>query len=157
MIGYKPIRFSAAAALLASLSLLLVAPAIAQENEEASAPPLLLAIDATDDSYVLVRSSQAPVDVDITINGLPADVSRAVPLHSSALDIETMIVIDNSVHLDALLEDFLAAAADYVERAPAAESIGVYTTGGGRAAADRNEPESRAHGRGHRGSRRLDR
>lgn len=131
MIRQKPIRIFAAAAALASLLLLLVAPAVAQEPDEASAPPLLLAIDATDDSYVLVRTSQVPVDVDITINGLPADVSRAVPLHDSALDIETMIVIDNSVHLDALLDDFLTAAVDYVERAPAAETIGVYTTGGG--------------------------
>jgi tight adherence protein B len=131
VIAQKRIRRAVAATSLAALSLLLVAPAIAQESDEPSSPPLLLAIDGTDDSYVLVRTSQEPGDVAITVNGISADVSTAIPLDSSALDIETMIVIDTSVHLDALLDDFRAAAIDYVERAPAGESIGVYVTGGG--------------------------
>ena len=125
-------RIPAAAALCGAVSLLLIAPALGQETTETPAdPPHLFAIEAGDDSYVLLRAGERPADVTVTVGGEPAQVSAAVPIGRSALDVQTMIVIDNSVHVDELLDDFLAAAADYVSRAPTNESIGVYTTGGG--------------------------
>jgi tight adherence protein B len=131
VIRRRHLRLWLSAGLFAALSVMLVAPAVsAQEADDQGAPPLLLAIDATDDSYVLVRTAEPPTDVAITIAGAPVVMSPAIPIGRSTLGIDTMLVIDNSVRVDDLLEHLVAAAVDYVQRAPAGENIGVYTTGG---------------------------
>jgi tight adherence protein B len=128
----KRLRIGATAALLAALSVILVAPAIAQEAEEpATSPPELLAVDAGDESYVLIRSAERPSNVEVSVNGTPASVSNPIPLARSSLGAETILVIDNSVRAEDLLDEFISAATDYVRRAPDREQIGVYTTGGG--------------------------
>ena len=125
-------RVPAAAALCAGVSLLLIAPALAQDSTETPGdPPQLFAIEAGDDSYVLLRDDERPNEVTVTVGTEPADVSAAVEIGRSDLDVQTMIVIDNSVHVDEILDDFISAATNYVARAPSNESIGVYTTGGG--------------------------
>ena len=121
--------FLAALMLVASL----VAPAaLAQETEaELSAAPVeLLMIDATEDPYVVLRAANEPSVVNIAIAGVVVEAGTPVALASSDIPVQTIILIDNSSESTEFLESFIAAAGDYVGRAPVTEQIEVWTSGG---------------------------
>ncbi|MFQ5558698.1 MAG: hypothetical protein ACE5GB_14485, partial [Acidimicrobiales bacterium] len=89
-----------------------------------------MAVDAGSEPFVVLRSPSRPTDVEITVNGVAASVETVRPLAEADVAIQTAIIIDNSVHTEDLLDDFVDAATDYVRRAPDNEEIAIYTTGG---------------------------
>ena len=122
--------FLAAMMLVAAL----VAPAaLAQESKEEPpvAPAELLMIDATEDPYVVLRTAEQPSVVDIFIAGVRVTAGTPVALASSDIAVQTVILIDNSSESSEFLEPLIAAADDYVRRAPVSEEIEVWTSGGG--------------------------
>ena len=120
------------AASLLVVGVMQVSVAVAQDEEApAGAPaPELLAVDATGDPFVIVRTAEQPSKVDITIGGSLADTDRPVPLDQSEVDVQTVIVIDNSAQSSDYLDAFVQAAVGYVEAASRREDIGIWTTGG---------------------------
>lgn len=110
-----------------------VAPAALAQDAEAEAPatpPELLLIDATEDPYVVIRTAEQPSRVDIAIADVSVDTDVPVAIASSGIPVQTVIVIDNSAESSEFLDSFIAAADDYVRRAPTTEDIEVWTTGG---------------------------
>jgi len=111
----------------------LVAPAaLAQdtEGEAPAAPPELLMIDATEDPYLVVRTVEEPSRVEIGVAGVPVDSATPIAVASSGTPVQTVVVIDNSAESSEFLDSLLAAADDYVRRAPNSEEIEIWTSGG---------------------------
>jgi tight adherence protein B len=105
--------------------------AAAQDDADAPAsPPELMAIDAGEDPYLLLRAATEPTDVQVVIAGEEARTTAPVGVASTGIPITTAIVIDNSSAAEADLSSFLAAATDYVDRASPNEQISVWTSGG---------------------------
>jgi tight adherence protein B len=122
--------FVAAMMLVAAL----VAPAaLAQETEAEAqvAPAELLMIDATEDPYLVLRTAEQPSLIEIFIAGVSVNAETPVALASSDIVVQTVILIDNSSESAEFLEPLIAAADDYVRRAPVTEEIEVWTSGGG--------------------------
>ncbi|MGZ0218609.1 MAG: hypothetical protein ACKVIY_06275, partial [Acidimicrobiales bacterium] len=112
----------------------LVAPAaLAQETEAEPqvAPAELLMIDATEDPYLVLRTAEQPSLIEIFIAGVSVNAETPVALASSDIAVQTVILIDNSSESAEFLEPLIAAADDYVRRAPVTEEIEVWTSGGG--------------------------
>ncbi len=104
--------------------------AFAQEEAPAATPPELLMVDATGEPFLVVRTAVEPSKIDITVDGLPVEASNPISVAASSLDVQTILVIDNSAESSEFLDSFIASASDYVRRAPASEQISVWTTGG---------------------------
>ncbi len=100
------------------------------ESETPAAAPEFLMIDATEDPYVIIRTSEQPSRVDVSVAGFAIDSEEPVAMASSDIPVQTIIVIDNSSESSEFLDSFLTAADDYVRRAPNTEQIEVWTTGG---------------------------
>ncbi len=105
--------------------------AFAQEEVPAATPPELLMVDATGEPFLVVRTPEPPSKIDITVDGLPVQASNPISVAASSLDVQTILVIDNSAESSEFLDSFIASASDYVRRAPSSEQIAVWTTGGG--------------------------
>ncbi len=109
----------------------IVAPAaFAQEEGASSAAPELLMVDATGEPFLVVRTPTRPSQIDVSIEGIPVQTSSPITVADSSLNVQTVIVIDNSAESAEFLDSLTAAASDYVRRAPASEQISVWTTGG---------------------------
>ncbi len=150
MTGRLNLGARAGAAALLSLVLLLLAlaatPALGQE-EVPAAPPELLMIDATDEPFVVLRTATEPSQVTITLGGVPAETSSPLALKETSLQVQTVIVIDNSAESWDLIDHFKTIASEYVQRAPSSERIEVWTTGGdSRVRAGFGSPEARTLG-----------
>ena len=117
---------------LVVVSVMQVSVAVAQEGEQpaAASPSTLLAIDAGDEPFLILRTSTRPSKIDVTIGGLAADVDAPVSLSAGSIDVQTVIVIDNSAQASEFLGAYVDAAVSYVQAAPPGEAISVWTTGG---------------------------
>ncbi len=104
--------------------------ALAQDDPAPEAPPELLRVDAADEPAIVVRSASMPSSISITVGEESAVVGTPRRLADTGETIETMIVVDTGVEASEYLSTFVDAAIEYVRLAPAAERIGVYTTGG---------------------------
>ncbi|MEM9200640.1 MAG: type II secretion system F family protein [Actinomycetota bacterium] len=132
---FAPRRRRGAGAVLLSILVFLAAlatPALSQEDDGSAPvkPPELVLIDATDDPFMVVRTGAAPSSVQVTTNGLPAEVGTPVAVSQSNLPVQTAIVIDNSSESSEWLDAFKQVADEYLAAAPANEDITVWTTGG---------------------------
>ncbi len=124
-------RFGLFVAVLMFVAALAAPAALAQESDAPpAAPPELLMVDATGEPFLVIRTPAEPSKVDVAIDGFVVDASNPVAVSSSSLDVQTVLVIDNSAESAEFLDAFLAAASDYVRRAPDSEQIAVWTTGG---------------------------
>jgi len=132
----RPIRSRRGLAGLFAAVLLLVAAtaapaAFAQEEVPTVAAPELLMVDATGEPFLVMRTAEQPSQVDVMVDGIAVQVSSPISVSASSLDVQTILVIDNSAESSEFLDSFIAAASDYVRRAPTSEEISVWTTGGG--------------------------
>ena len=118
--------FAAALVLLAG-----GAPPVVAQHEAPAAGPALLMVDATAEPFAVIRAPVEPSQVAITIDGVRVDTDAPIAIHDSSLSVQTALVIDNSAESQDLIEEFKAAATDYVRNAPSNELIGVWATGGG--------------------------
>ena len=120
------------AATLMVVGVMQVSVAVAQDEETPApaAPATLLAVDASDNPFLVLRSANQPAKVDVAIGGVVAESEPASPLDVSGVDVQTMIVIDNSAQASEFLDSFVAAAVSYVDAASRRENIGIWTTGG---------------------------
>ncbi len=127
----------AAALVVTSFGLVILAPAVVAQDSAPVAPMVdgvsVLAIDTVSEpAQAIVRVPGDPGDVSVTVNGAPASGVSTTPLAASGVPQDTVILLDTSeaAERDELLPALITGALDYVQGAPANEEIAVISAGG---------------------------
>ena len=110
---------------IGSALLLTVAPAAVAQNDE-QAPVEVVAVDArTTPSAVLVRSSEAPSDPQIAVNGTPASVKGVATAVEAGYGLDHVVIVDNSATSAPRHAQIKQAAKAYVEGLAPNERVAV--------------------------------
>ncbi len=127
----------AAALVVTSIGLIVVAPAVLAQDSAPVAPMVdgvsALAIDTVSEpAQAVIRMPGDPGDVSVTVNEVPASGVSTTPLAASGVPQDTVILLDTSEasERDDLLPALISGALDYVAGAPGNEEIAVVSAGG---------------------------